>query len=79
MKEAKNYKEYYRSKEFKEQYIYDGNDLGACCTANSTSFKIWSPLAKSVTLNLYKDGDNKSKADKIFPMKREKKAYGTTR
>lgn len=73
MKEAKNYKEYYRSKEFKEQYIYDGNDLGACCTANSTSFKIWSPLAKSVTLNLYKDGDNKSKADKIFPMKREKK------
>lgn len=49
-------KTYYLSDEFKELYIYDGNDLGAVCTPDGTQFKLWSPLAQSVQLNFYKDG-----------------------
>lgn len=73
MEKTKNYKGYYESKEFKEQYIYEGTDLGAICTDSSTSFKVWSPLASGVVLNLYKDGNSDSKADKSFSMKSGKK------
>lgn len=72
MEKTRNYKKYYESREFKEQYIYEGNDLGVVCTAISSSFKIWSPLADSITLNLYKDGSDDKKV-RSFPMKRGKK------
>lgn len=52
----KDYKKYYDSREFKEQYVYDGSDLGAVCGEKETVFKLWSPLAEKVTLNLYRDG-----------------------
>lgn len=71
MEKTRNYKKYYESREFKEQYIYEGSDLGAVCTASSSSFKIWSPLADNITLNLYEDGD--STVARSFPMKRGKK------
>lgn len=39
-----------------DKYAYSGNDLGANYTKNSTSFKVWSPKAASVTLNVYDKG-----------------------
>lgn len=57
MMTAREYKEYYESDDFKKQYIYDGNDLGAVCKENGACFKLWSPLARRVTLNLYADGE----------------------
>lgn len=52
----KEYREYYDSREFKEKYLYDGKDLGAVCREQETEFKLWSPLAKQITLNLYREG-----------------------
>lgn len=54
---AEDYKKYYDSKQFKENYLYEGKDLGASCGQGMTRFKLWSPLAEQVTLNLYEAGD----------------------
>lgn len=68
----KEYKKYYDSREFKEQYVYDGRDLGAVCGESETEFKLWSPLAEKVTLNLYREGAGEQ--CRFFAM--EKKAKG---
>ncbi len=56
MKTALEWKQYYSSPEFRDNYIYKGNDLGVSCSEEGTSFKLWSPSAESVTLNLYHEG-----------------------
>ncbi len=60
MKTALEWKKYYSSPEFREQYLYDKNDLGVSCTDSGTTFKLWSPSADSVTLNLYQEGSGGS-------------------
>ncbi len=62
-------KKYYSSKEFLENYIYEGNDLGVECNENGTTFKLWSPGADSVVLNLYEAGDG-GKAYEQIPMEK---------
>lgn len=37
---------------------YNGNDLGATYSKDSTTFKLWSPNAKSVKVNLYEHGSD---------------------
>ena len=70
MKTALEWKKYYSSPEFREHYIYDNDDLGVSCTDSGTSFKLWSPSADSVTLNLYHEGDGGA-AYAHIPMKKE--------
>ena len=41
---------------FREQYTYDGDDLGAVIQGDETVFKVWAPTAAWVKLNLFKDG-----------------------
>lgn len=45
---------------FENEYAYDGDDLGAIWSKDSTTFKVWAPTAKEVKLNLYKSGDAKA-------------------
>ncbi len=47
---------FFASEEFDARYQYDGKDLGAGCTDESTVFKVWSPLAERIELRLYRDG-----------------------
>lgn len=68
---TKEYKEYYESKTFKEKYVYEGNDLGAACTKQGICFKLWSPFAEDVAVNLYKDGESRKFTS--YPMVREEK------
>ncbi len=72
MTTALEWKKYYLSQEFKDNYIYDGDDLGVKCTDGGTSFKLWSPPADSVTLNLYEEG-NGGEAFESLRMNREEK------
>lgn len=37
---------------------YNGNDLGATYSAESTTFKVWAPLATEVKVNLYATGSD---------------------
>ncbi len=47
----------YKTEEFVSNYTYDGDDLGATWTKDKTTFKVWSPTASEVKLNLYKGGE----------------------
>ena len=48
----------YSTEKFENNYTYDGDDLGANYTKESTTFKVWAPTAESVTLNLYTTGSD---------------------
>ena len=45
----------YNSDDFVKSYNYDG-ELGAIYTPSSTTFRVWSPVATSINLNLYENG-----------------------
>ncbi len=47
----------YSTKEFESQYTYEGDDLGATWTAESTTFRVWAPTAAEVFVNLYTAGE----------------------
>ncbi len=55
------------SREFIEQYTYDGDDLGAVTAGDRTVFKIWAPTASAVSLNLFETGDG-GEAYEVIPM-----------
>ena len=63
---------YFSSAEFKENYIYEGNDLGVTLTSNSTTFKLWAPTASKVTLNLFDNGNGGSAYKNIALVKGDK-------
>ncbi len=41
-----------------KEFAYDGNDLGCTYTPVKTTFKIWSPTAKSMAVNLFSTGSD---------------------
>ncbi|MDD6234084.1 MAG: type I pullulanase [Lachnospiraceae bacterium] len=49
--------DFYSTEDFENKYSYAGNDLGASLEGNTTTFKVWAPMADSVTVNLYRSGD----------------------
>ncbi|MFW5841921.1 MAG: type I pullulanase [Bacillota bacterium] len=51
-----------RTKQFDSVYFYDGDDLGITYKKTHTQFKVWSPVAKSVDLILYQNGEEKHHA-----------------
>jgi pullulanase len=62
--------------------VYEGTDLGLTYTPQSSTFKIWSPVAKKVTLRFYKEGlptpDNKDLVETIEMTKGEKGEWSAT-
>ena len=44
--------------ELDAKYRYNGNDLGATYSKNSTTFKVWSPTATKISVNLYATGSD---------------------
>ena len=66
--------DYFSTDAFEDQYAYDGDDLGATWSKDSTTFKVWAPTAKTVKVNTYKEG-KKGVSDliKAYDMKAEDK------
>ena len=60
------------SADFDAAFAYDGNDLGAVYTPESTVFRMWAPTASAVTLNLYEKGDGDSLIESL-PMESDVK------
>lgn len=60
----------YMSKAFAKKYEYGGK-LGAEVGKDSTVFRVWSPTAERVALNVYARGDGGA-APTVYKMKREK-------
>jgi pullulanase len=46
----------YSTEYFEAEYTYEGDDLGATWSAESTFFRLWAPTASAVSVNLYKSG-----------------------
>ena len=63
---------YYKDR-FEEKYTYKGSDLGMSYTPTATTFKVWSPVAANITLQVYDsdtsaayNGDDKYKGYHMF-------------
>ncbi len=69
--------DYFSSEEFESQYTYDGNDLGATYSPESTAFRVWAPTANKVELNLYEAG-NGGKAYSTVEMTKDVKGTWVT-
>ena len=48
--------DFYSSKAFENAFTYTGQDLGASWSQEKTTFRLWAPTAKSVSVNLYHGG-----------------------
>ncbi len=48
----------YYTQDFIDTYTYTGSDLGATYTPGSTSFRLWAPTAKGVSVKLYATGSD---------------------
>ena len=57
---------------FIENYVYEGNDLGAVLTAGGTRFKVWAPTASRVQVLLYEAGDGGDPAGTVDMIRGEK-------
>ena len=60
-----------RTDEFDQKYAYNGDDLGAVVSDNSTTFKLWAPTATKVELVTYKSTAENAEKDKETAMKAE--------
>lgn len=56
----------FNTKEFEDNYCYDGKDLGAVYTKDSTTFKVWAPTASDVSIRLYTKGSAEEDGDKLI-------------
>ena len=65
MNKVRQLKDKYLSSDFAKKYFYEGDDLGAVAGNDRTFFKLWSPLAKNVYLNLYHEGNESPSYAKI--------------
>ena len=54
----------YASRRFKQEFTYEGKDLGAVWAPKYTTFKVWAPTAEDVKLALYRTG-TEGKNDRI--------------
>lgn len=60
VKESIRFGGIYDTDAFKDNFVYDGDDLGVSCQAEESSFCLWSPMAEEVTLKLYSEGNGGS-------------------
>ena len=72
------YGDVYSSTEFEEAFYYDGDDLGATYSKESTTFKVWSPLASEVKVLLYKNGYEGVAYEKVVMTKGDKGVWEAT-
>ena len=63
---------------FAEQYHYDGDDLGAVISGDTTTFKVWAPTASKVVLNLFTSGHEGEAYKKVDMVRGEKGVWAHT-
>lgn len=59
------------------RYRYDGQ-LGACYTAQATTFRVWSPVSESIMLNIYAQGYGGSVIEQCPMTRGEKGVFSAT-
>jgi len=66
----------YSSDEFNEKFFYEGSDLGAVYSKDSTKFRLWAPTATAAELLIYGSADGSNPA-KTVPMLKASKGTWT--
>ena len=56
VKQQVSFQSLYQSSTWNDEFGYDGNDLGATYSSGGTTFKLWAPISKEVTVNLFEYG-----------------------
>lgn len=73
---------FYNKDEFNELYYYDGDDLGVTFDEEktTTTFKLWAPISKRVSLNIYDKGtpSTSNKPIKTILMEKQEKGVWST-
>jgi pullulanase len=69
-KRIMSYYNYFAKEDFHRRNYYEGNDLGARWTKQSTFFRIWAPTASQVKVTLYRTEDGREPGQSI-PMKKD--------
>ena len=54
--------DWFDSAQFDREYVYGGDDLGVSYMPDRTLWKIWTPVAQKVSLNLYTPGTDDSRS-----------------
>ena len=67
LKTELNISNYYDSEEFINNYVYNGDDLGATVKDGKTTFKLWAPASRSVQIELFKYGHAKKYGTTKYP------------
>ncbi|HAX72024.1 MAG TPA: type I pullulanase [Firmicutes bacterium] len=49
-----------RTAEFDEDYFYEGNDLGVTYTKTASTFKVWSPIATQIKIEIKQNNETKT-------------------
>ena len=57
----------YDTTAFQDAYHYDGDDLGLTYTSVKSTFKVWSPVAKAISLKIYDTGTPAKLASEAHP------------
>ncbi len=68
---AIDYTPAYATHRFAAEFTYNGNDLGATWAEAATTFRVWAPTAKAVSVKLYatgSDGESGAKELGTYPM-----------
>ncbi len=65
MNEALKLKKLYESEDFISNCTYEGNDLGATYSKETTVFKVWAPIADAVKVCIYEKGTPSEDGDKF--------------
>ena len=55
---------YFSDPNFDKKYSYEKNDLGITYSPEETTFKLWAPTAKKVSISLYETGNYRNKNEK---------------
>lgn len=60
----------YNTAAFERRYSYEGEDLGCRLSENETSFRIWTPTASDVAINLY-EGRDDALPSRVLPLSKD--------
>ena len=62
-----NYSSYYDMKHFSDNFVYTGNDLGVTLANNNTTFKVWAPGAKKMSVQIFNYGHTTELGTSEYP------------
>lgn len=68
----------YDTQEFEDKFTYTGDDLGASWTPEETRFRVWTPIASSVYVNIFQKGSGPN-LETVVEMVRDQKGTWVAR